>query len=180
MSCHSLMVTFSLSKQNVSQESIHLAPIYPKLWAKQFRWQSKAGQYESTCISSPLTISRQEKIRFCLSDGQTWILFVLKSKEMPGKKEKAWVFYESAPRQLGRGHLSNPAGTDEVSQLLVLILEWVSLLWVIRANIIMISSCIPPVKIYVIMGLRNLCKTVAVTFQGMPSFSFIPTQFPAI
>ncbi|KAF9235629.1 hypothetical protein BU15DRAFT_64724, partial [Melanogaster broomeanus] len=52
--------------------------------------------------------TRRTEVRFCLSNGQTWIFFILKPKtlEWPGGA-LGWSYYESATRQLGREMLGN-------------------------------------------------------------------------
>ena len=59
-----------------------------------------------------------QRVRFCLSNGQTWIFCILKAKE--GK----WTYYESARYDLDKATMEL---TDEpLRKIIQLVLEWVS------------------------------------------------------
>lgn len=63
---------------------------------------------------------RQDHVRFCLSNGHSWLFFVLV------QRGSGWAYHVSAPLQLGPQQLlSVDTGIRDVSRILVLVLEWV-------------------------------------------------------
>ena len=79
-------------------------------------------------------VCRRDAVRFCLSDGHIWYFFILE------RKGEEWVYYQSAPIRLNRELLSNPTGIHQLSRILALMLQWVSLLPVLREHVLITSS----------------------------------------
>ncbi|KAF9474910.1 hypothetical protein BDN70DRAFT_814932 [Pholiota conissans] len=60
-------------------------------------------------------LTGHEEVRFCLSNGHTWIFAILR------KVQGQWVYCESSPRQL------DPDGSDKpLYEILAILLQWVS------------------------------------------------------
>ncbi|KDQ55015.1 hypothetical protein JAAARDRAFT_134414 [Jaapia argillacea MUCL 33604] len=82
---------------------------------------SSLGAYMPEAVSQALalaTLTSRKEVRFCLSNGQTWIFSLLKSEE------KKWVYYESAARQLN--HILVELSDKPLRQIVQLVLEWLT------------------------------------------------------
>ena len=62
------------------------------------------------------SFNSQPQVRFCLSNGRSWIFCILK------KDGSGWVYYESSAR-----HLKEAFSEDSVAEIMELVSEWVSL-----------------------------------------------------
>ncbi|KAF8068651.1 hypothetical protein FPV67DRAFT_1780144 [Lyophyllum atratum] len=89
--------------------------------SKRQRLQQSFVAYIPNAVSQAIAILKSAnlpEVRFCLSDGQTWIFFILKSEN------GTLTYYESAARRLSRDVVEN--SDLPLREIVQLVCEWLS------------------------------------------------------
>ncbi|KAF9237792.1 hypothetical protein BU15DRAFT_62986 [Melanogaster broomeanus] len=105
----------------ISQSDFFLVEAKPRQSSDLSALVSSIPEVVAQAVALQQTTRRTE-VRFCLSNGHTWIFFILKPKTV------GWSYYESATRQLGREMLGNSSiGTGRaLYEMVQLALEWLA------------------------------------------------------